>query len=124
MPTIKKIATEADYKKVMQTIDALMAKGSKNVTRTELAEIRKLAERAQKYEQSKYVIDPPTTLAGIIEMKMYERKLKQKDLAEELRISTAKLSLILSGKQRPDVDFLKAVHQKLGVDAGFLLSVV
>ncbi|MGZ3837401.1 MAG: helix-turn-helix domain-containing protein [Flavisolibacter sp.] len=124
MATIKKIASASDYKKVMNKIDALMAKGSKNVTRAELAEIRSLAQEAQKYEQSKFVIDPPTTLAGIIEMKMYERKLKQKELAAKLHVSTAKLSLILAGKQRPDVDFLKAVHQQLGVDAGFLLSVV
>jgi HTH-type transcriptional regulator/antitoxin HigA len=124
MPTSKKITTETDYKRVMQNIDVLMAKGSKNVTQAELTAIRKLAEKAQRYEQSKLVIDPPTTLAGIMEMKMFERKLKQKDLAEELHVSTTKLSMILSGKQRPDVDFLKAVHQKLGVDAGFLLSVV
>jgi HTH-type transcriptional regulator / antitoxin HigA len=124
MQTKKKISTQADYKKVMHKIDSLMAKGSGAVTKRELAQIRKLAVSAQKYETNKFIIEPPETLAGIIEMKMFERKLKQKDLAHELHISNTKLSLIMSGKQRPDVDFLKAMHMKLGVDAEFLLSVV
>jgi antitoxin component HigA of HigAB toxin-antitoxin module len=124
MGASKKIKTKDDYHEVMARIDELMAKGSSRVSKKELAEIRSLAMKAQQYEQQKYVIEPPTTLAGIIELKMYERKLKQKDLAKELNVSTAKLSLILSGKQKPDVDFLKAVHQRLGVNGDFLLKVV
>ena len=124
MASIKKISGEADYKKVMAIIDSLMSKGSKLVTKAELAEIRRLALLAQAYEQHKYVIEPPTTLAGIIEMKMYEMKLKQKDLAKKLKISDAKLSLIMNGKQKPDVPFLKAVHQKLNISGDFLLRVI
>ena len=124
MAAIKKIAGEADYKKVMATVDTLMRKGSKNVSKAELAEIRRLALIAQEYEQNKFVIEPPTTLAGIIEMKMYEMKLKQKDLARKLHISDTKLSLIMNGKQKPDIPFLKAVHQKLKVSGDFLLSVI
>lgn len=99
-----------------------MAKGSKNVTNEELAEIRELALAAQQYEQRKYVVELPTTLAGMIEMKMYELKLKQKDLAKKLHISNTKLSMILNGKQKPDVEFLKSVYTELNVDADFLLQ--
>lgn len=116
------IKHESDYKTVMTKIDSLMAKGSPNVSKKELAEIKRLALAAQEYEQAKYKIDLPTTLSGMIEMKMYEFKLKQKDLAEQLDISTAKLSLILNGKQKPDVAFLKAVHKHLHIDAAFLLE--
>lgn len=122
MATQKKITEEADYKAVMVQIDHLMSKGSSNVSKTELAEIRKLALAAQQYEQSKFAIAPPTTLAGIIEMKMYEMKLKQKDLARKLKVSDTKLSLIMNGKQKPDVDFLKAVHKQLHVNGDFLLN--
>ncbi len=62
----------------MGRIDKLMSKGSENVSKAELAEIRKLALEAQHYEQGKFTIAAPTTLAGIIEMKMYEMRLKQK----------------------------------------------
>jgi HTH-type transcriptional regulator/antitoxin HigA len=108
----------------MAKIASLMAKGSKNVTKKELAQIRKLAAWAQGFEQNKHQIEAPSTLAGVIEMKMYQMKLKQKELARKLKISDTKLSLIMSGKQKPDVRFLKAVHQQLDVDADFLLNVV
>ena len=88
----------------------------------ELAEIRALALAAQHYEQQKYTVAAPVTLGGMIEMRMYEMRLKQKDLAKKLNISDAKLSLIMNGKQRPDVDFLKAVHTELHVDAEFILQ--
>jgi HTH-type transcriptional regulator/antitoxin HigA len=81
-----------------------------------------LALTAQDYEQQKYVIAVPTTLNGMIEMRMYEMRLKQKDLAKKLKVSDAKLSLIMNGKQRPDLDFLKAVHIELNVDAEFILQ--
>ena len=53
---------------------------------------------------------------------MYEMKLKQKQMAKILHISDAKLSLVISGKQKPDVELLKRVHTELNVDAHLLLS--
>lgn len=99
-----------------------MAKGSQNVSKEELEKIHALALSAQAFEQEKYIIDAPTTLTGMIEMRMFELKLKQKDLAEKLNVSNAKLSLIMNGKQRPDIAFLKAVHIQLQVDANFILE--
>lgn len=119
---MKKIKDESDYSNVMAKIDSLMAKGSETVSKEELAEIRKLALTAQDYEKEKYVIDAPSSLAGMIEMRMFEMHLKQKDLAKKLKISDAKLSLIMNGKQKPDIDFLKAVYFELKVDAEFILE--
>lgn len=121
MGLMNMISQESDYNKIMARIDSLMAKGSENVSKQELAEIRDLALKAQAYEQEKYRIEPPQTLVGMIEMRMYEMKLKQKDLAKKLRVSTTKLSLIMNGKQRADVEFLKSVHSELHVDAEFIL---
>jgi HTH-type transcriptional regulator/antitoxin HigA len=122
MEQVKKIDNDSDYAKVMAKIDGLMTKGSENVSKEELAEIRNLALTAQNYEQQKYVIAAPSTLNGMIEMRMYEMRLKQHDLAKKLNISDAKLSLIMNGKQKPDVDFLKAVYTELNVDAEFILQ--
>jgi len=119
---MSKINNEADYDQVMAKIDSLMAKGSGNVTKDELVEIRSLALSAQAYEQNKYVIEAPTTLIGMIEMRMFEMKLKQKELAKKLNVSDAKLSMIMNGKQKPGIDFLKAVHSELKIDADFILE--
>lgn len=61
-------------------------------------------------------------MEGLIELKMYERKLKQKELAKLLGIGEPKLSQILSKKRKPDVAFLKAAHERLGIDGNVLLQ--
>jgi len=124
MNNLKKINASADYKKVMAKVDKLMSKGSSNVTKKELAEIKALAQSAQAFEQNKYIIEAPTTLTGIIEMRMFELQLKQKDLAKKLNVSDAKLSLIMRGKQKPDIQILKTVHKELKVSGDFLLEAI
>jgi HTH-type transcriptional regulator/antitoxin HigA len=119
---MKKINNDADYNQVMAKIDSVMNKGSDRVSRDELQEIRILALSAQAYEQTKYLIEAPTTLIGMIEMRMFEMKLKQKELAKKLNVSDAKLSLIMNGKQKPGIDFLKAVRSELNIDADFILE--
>ena len=119
---MEKIKSDTDYSNVMSQINGLMAKGSSSVTREELDKIRELALSVQDYEQNKYVVESPSNLAGMIEMRMYEMQLKQKDLAKKLKISHTKLSLIMTGKQKPDIEFLKAVYSKLNVDATFIME--
>ena len=55
----------------------------------------------------------------MIELKMYERRLKQKELAKLLGIGEPKLSQIMSKKRKPDVAFLKAAHEQLGLTGIF-----
>ena len=119
---MKKIDNDIDYNSTINRIDGLMAKGSDKVSKDELAEIRSLALMAQAYEKTKYLIDAPTTLIGMIEMRMFEMRLKQKELARKLNVSDTKLSLIMNGKQKPGVEFLKAVHTQLKIDAEFILE--
>jgi HTH-type transcriptional regulator/antitoxin HigA len=122
MKPMKKINNQADYNEVMAKINGLMAKGSKGASAKDLALIRELALIAQDYEQKRYTVEAPTTLEGMIEMKMFEMKLKQKDLAKMLEVSDTKLSLIMNGKQKPDISFLKAIYAKLQIDADFILQ--
>ncbi|MCU7551326.1 helix-turn-helix domain-containing protein [Chitinophagaceae bacterium LB-8] len=123
MPSRKpKIETEKEYNALMKKIDALMKKGEINLTDKEAEELRTFALAAQAYEKNMYSIPAPKTLEGLIELKMYEQKLKQKELAKLLGVTEPKLSQILSRKRRPDVDFLKAAHDRLGIDGNILLE--
>jgi HTH-type transcriptional regulator/antitoxin HigA len=56
-------------------------------------------------------------------MKMYEMGLSHTELAKKLEVSDTKLSLIINGKQKPDVPFLKSIRRELHIDAGLLLDV-
>ena len=76
------------------------------------------------YEEANYTIPLPETLQGLLELKMYENKLKQKDLAKILHITDTKLSEIMNKKRKPNVSFLKAIHEVLGIDGNLLLKMV
>jgi HTH-type transcriptional regulator / antitoxin HigA len=106
----------------MQKVDALMKKGEAGITNKEAQKLKELAVSAQAYERSIYSVPTPKTLEGLIELKMYERKLKQKELAQLLGIGEPKLSQIMSRKRKPDVAFLKAAHEYLGIDGNILLE--
>jgi len=117
-----KIENAREYNAIMKKIDALMKKGENNLTDDAANELRSLALAAQTYEKSIYTIPTPNTLHGIIELKMYERRLKQKELAKLLGIGEPKLSQILKRKRPVDVAFLKAAHEHLGIDGNILLE--
>ena len=117
-----KITAESEYASLLARIDVLMRKGEKNVTPEESEEIRAIDLALQTYEQGIYTIPSPGTLEGMIELRMYEMRLKQKDIAETLSVSPVKLSMILRGKQKPDISFIKALHTKLKVPAEFILE--
>ena len=119
-----RIENEKDYNATMKKIDALMKKGEANLTNKEAQDLRILALAAQAFEKSIYTIPASKTLEGLIEFKMYERKLKQKELARLLGVGEPKLSQIMSKKRKPDVAFLKAAHKLLGIDGNVLLDVV
>lgn len=71
-----------------------------------------------------YPLAAPTTIVGMIQLRMYERKLTQVSISEMFGMSTAKVSQIMNGKRQMDVAFLKAVHEKLEVDGNFILMAV
>ncbi|RYY58764.1 MAG: helix-turn-helix domain-containing protein [Chitinophagaceae bacterium] len=118
----QKIGNEKAYNLTMKKIDALMKKGEKKITDQEAEQLRILALAAEAYEKTIYTIPAPKTLEGMIELKMYEKKLKQKELAKLLGVGEPKLSQILSKKRKPDVAFLKAAHKRLGIDGNVLLD--
>lgn len=119
---IKVITSDRAYQAAMEKIDALMKIGEAKLKPAQATELRLLALAAQAYEKSMYTIPAPKTLQGLIEFKMYERKLKQKELAQLLDIAESKLSQILTGKRKPDVSFLKAAHEQLEIDGNVLLE--
>ncbi|PSL47620.1 HTH-type transcriptional regulator/antitoxin HigA [Chitinophaga niastensis] len=116
------ISTEKEYTAAMQRIHLLMKKGEANLSAKELKELQHLSVAAERFEDARYPLPKPTTLSGMIELKMFEMKLKQKEMAIMLDIGEAKFSQILNGKREPDVDFLRKIYRRLKIDAEFILQ--
>lgn len=120
-----KIKSNKEYKEALHKVYQLMNKGEENITDSEAEEVAKMAKAIEYYEDYTLKIMPlPVTVASIVQEKVEDMNITQAKLAEMLNIGTAKLSQILNGKRKPDVPFLKAVHEKLNIDGNFLLEKV
>ncbi len=111
--------------KRMHDLLALATKkgGFDHLTKKESAELNKYTQIVNAYEDTHYTIPLPQTLQGLIELKMFENKLKQKELAKMLNTTDTKLSEIMHNKRKPSISFLKAMHQILGIDGNLLLKI-
>ena len=123
-PRKVRIHNKEVYQLTMKEIDALMKKGEENLSQKELERLRILAEAAENYEDTYEPLPIPSSLPEMIRMKMFQLRLKQHYTARLLGVSEAKLSLIMSGKQKPDIYFVKALHEKLNLDANQILQAV
>ena len=119
---MKKITTEKAYDKALSEVYELMKKGENNLTEKDADSITVMASAIQDYEKVHYPFPMPKTIGEIIELKMFEKKLNRVGLAKMLGVGAPKLSQILNNKRDPDVPFLKAIHEKLGIDGNFILE--
>jgi antitoxin component HigA of HigAB toxin-antitoxin module len=119
---MKNLKTEKDYQDALSKLDILMKKGEDLITDAEAEQIESLALAIQAYEKIYHPFPIPKTIPEMVELRRFQLKLTQAALADMLGLGKPKLSQILNGKREPDVPFLKAVYQKLGVDPGFLLD--
>jgi HTH-type transcriptional regulator/antitoxin HigA len=98
--------------------------GFSHLSKKEVAELDKQTQIVKTYEGVHYKIPMPQTLQGLIELKMFENKLKQKELAKMLNTTDTKLSEIMNNKRKPSLSFIQAMHQILGIDGNLLLKIV
>ena len=111
------------YEKIMQIIDGYLQRGFDNLSQSENEELKRLSEMAEAYEDKHFHFPyRPQTLQDMIELKMFEQKLKQKELATLLGVSASRLSEIMHGKRKINIDLAKRLYQKLDIDAGFILQ--
>ena len=125
---IDKIRNGLQYQQVMTLIEGYIKKatdagGFNFLPETEANELSRLSVLAEQYEDNVLKIMPlPVTIAAVVQHKIKEMNITQAMLAEMLGLGASKLSQILKGKREPDVSFLKAVHNKLGISGDFLLE--
>jgi HTH-type transcriptional regulator/antitoxin HigA len=122
--SVPEIANEKEFKTAIDEINDIMNKGEGNLTKKETNRLRLLSLAVRNFDRSTYSIERPKTLGAVLDLQKYQRGWKQIQMARALGVSEAKLSLIMSGRQKPDAVILKAIHQKLGIDGNFILEVI
>lgn len=120
-----KIASEKQYHQTMIDIYDLMNKGEESLSESDTEKLIAMTTSAEKFEDEVLGLKPvkkPESLSEVIELFMYENKISQAKLADQLGMGKPKLSQILTGKRKPDVSFLKAIYNKLNLDPKFILD--
>ena len=113
-----------DFEKYMTKIDELIKIPDAELTEEQAQELFNLSSQVQQYEQDIFSIEPPKTIEGIIEMKIYELHLKPNEMAKKLNVSNIQLEMIMNGIQKPDIYFIKQLHDNFNIDGNYLLSVI
>jgi HTH-type transcriptional regulator/antitoxin HigA len=121
------IKSKKEYHQMMVEIYNLMNKGEGKLSKSESIKLSEMAIAAELYEENKLGLKPfkqPETIPELVELKLFEHKMTQAKLAEEIGLAKSKVSEILTGKRKADITFLKGIHKVLKIDAGRLLEIV
>ena len=122
--TITKKEFEVVEAKMFALLNIATQKGGFNhLTSKERASLNQYTKMVKTYEDVNFTIPMPQTVQGLIELKMYEKKLKQKELAKLLNTTDTKLSEIMHNKRKPSLSFIKAMNEVLGIDGNLLLKI-
>lgn len=122
--TITKKEFETAEAKMFELLNVATQKGGfNNLSSKEQRSLNQYTKIVKAYEDANFTIPMPQTVQGLIELKMYEKKLKQKELAKLLNTTDTKLSEIMHNKRKPSLSFLKSMHEVLGIDGNLLLKI-
>lgn len=118
------ISNEQEYRSIMQRIDQLLkvVDDTTPVSDINYIELDKLSEMVEEYEEIHYPIGKPS-LIDTIKLRLYEMGLNQKQLAELLGLSTARVSDILRGKCEPTLKVGREISKKLNISPDIVLGV-
>jgi antitoxin component HigA of HigAB toxin-antitoxin module len=127
---LDKVRTKEQYEAIMLMIEKYISKATKlggfhALSKKDEKELERLTLMASDYEKLNLLPNSfKLSLNFIVMQRLEEMNMNQSMLAVLLNTTGSKISKILSGKQEPDINFLKAIHQHLGIDGNLLLEVV
>ena len=121
------IKSKKEYHEMMVAIFNLMNKEDGKRTKEENTNLAKMSIAAEHYEDTVLGLKPvkdPQSIQEVVALKLFENKMTQGKLAEEMGLAKSKVSEILNGKRKADIIFIKGIHKILKIDANLLLEIV
>jgi HTH-type transcriptional regulator/antitoxin HigA len=113
------IVSEAEYDAVVNRMIALEQQpDAENNT-----ELNELAAAVAAYDDENTPVPAlPKTLRGILELEMFKRRLKQRQMAELLEVHETRLSEMLRGKRPISYEFAQKLFIRLHIPAETVLT--
>ena len=120
---IQSISNESEYQTALAAIEPFLQKGFEHLSFEEDEELARITSLIEDYEAIYYPLPfKPKTLIEMLELKMFERKLKQKDLAKVLQVTENRISEVINGKRKVNMDLAKRLYSELNIDPHFILT--
>ena len=119
------ITSKKQYHEILLAIYEMMNGGGRKFTKAVLKELSAMVKAVEKYEDETLGLQPdykPDNLPDMVKSIMLEKKISAGRMAKMLELRKPKLSRILNGKKKPDVEFLKLAYKKLNIDPAFILE--
>ena len=102
-----------------ELLKSLTIKGS--LSPDQKKELDEISDIIADYEETNFPFEIES-LKEMIELRMYQRKLKQKDVAQILGTTPSRISEILNGKRSITMKIAKGLYKKLNIDPKLILS--
>ena len=126
---VKEIQSLDDYIEIMNKIEFFIQKGTQNggldnLPQDDLDVLNELSLMANTYEKNARAkfLSQPTTIGDALKIKMMHMQMKQKDMATLLGIAESRLSEVLSGKRKVNMELAKKLNSILKIEAEFILQ--
>lgn len=122
VPAVRPIANDAELEAAIAEFETLAVAVERSDAEPD-AYVLALRDEIDRYETAAgYDPGPPTTVAGLLEVEMFKRRLRQRAMAQLLEVPETRLSEILRGKRSMNLDFARRLHQRLGIAAEVVLA--
>ena len=117
------IKTKIEYEKASDRIEELLQVVGNDTTENnpDFIELDQLSDLVADYEEKHYSMKPDN-LIEFVKLRMFQRNLKQKDLAEILNTTPSRISEFLNGKLKLTYDFARSLYKNLNIEADLIFK--
>lgn len=126
---VRQIQNLDDYIEIMNKIEFFIQKATANggvdtLPKQEFDTLNDLSLMANAYERNARTnfLSQPKSISDAVKIKMMHLRLKQKDMAPLLGIAESRLSEVLSGKRKVNMELAKKLNRILKIEAEFILQ--
>lgn len=120
--TVRPITTDEELNQAIEEFYPLASAVERGDAEPD-AYVLALRDAIDRYEVAAgHTPNPPTTVAGLLEVEMFKRHLRQRGMAQLLEVPETRLSEIMRGKRGMNLDFARRLHQRLGIAAEVVLA--
>jgi HTH-type transcriptional regulator/antitoxin HigA len=114
--------TKYQYEYALERVEALLPMVDDNVPVNDknAVELSVMADTVIAYEKEHFPIEKPT-VSELIELSLEEKKMTQKQLANEIGISPSRINDYISGRSYPTLKIARLLCQKLDISPAAIL---